>query len=137
VTTYGNLDAQSLTNWNCSGLPPGTNCDFGDMDNNSQVSLRINTTASANLRLPRFGLRQRWLCSLFFPGFLAIFFLRSKHSWHWLRLVLLVMLLSLGTVWLGCGGTGSHGTPTGTNTITVSAAAGGLHRSTTITLTIK
>jgi hypothetical protein len=62
VTTYGNLKAQTLSKWSCSGLPSASSCSFGSVNTKNQISLEINTTAAADLHWPRFQHPGALLC---------------------------------------------------------------------------
>jgi hypothetical protein len=143
ITTYGNIDAQSLTNWSCSGLPLESNCTFGPVGTDKKVSLSIATRATSDLRWPQFGYHQRLFYALLLPGFLGVVSMAGlRRTFYGLRLLALSALFGLPILWIACGGSGSGtpsnpGTPVGTSTVTVSATSGALEHSTTITLTVQ
>jgi hypothetical protein len=145
ITTSGGLQASSLTGWTCAGLPTGAACKFGTVNSNNQVSVSIDTTA-ADLRRPQFGHHEQLFYAILLPGFLGMVSMtgRRRKLRGGLRLLALIVVLSLPTLWLACGGSSSTttpsptgGTPTGNSTVTVSAASGTLQHSTSITLTVQ
>jgi hypothetical protein len=142
ITPYGNLKAQSVSNWTCTGLPSESNCSFGAVGSNDQVSLSITTTAASDLHWPQVGHHQRLFYAILLPGFLGMVSMAGhKRTLRRLRLLALLVVLGLPALWLACGGSSgtatNHGTPPGNSTVTVSATSGTLQRSTTITLAVQ
>jgi hypothetical protein len=149
INANGNLSPQSLTNWTCSGLPAESSCSLGAISAANQVGLTIKTTASADLRRPRFGKRAGLFYALLLPGFFGAVLLSDRRRLpRGFRILALLAFLGLAAIWVGCGGTtsggtgnngngGGGGTPTGSYVVTVSATSGSLKPSTTITLTVQ
>jgi hypothetical protein len=83
--------------------------------------------------------------ALLLPGLLGLVVSAGsrKRTLRGLRLLSLIAVLALSTLWMpGCGGGSSSGpsnpgTPTGTNSVTVTATAGSLSHKENITLTIQ
>ena len=142
ITPYGNLKAQSVSNWTCTGLPSGSNCSFGTVGSNDQVSLTITTTAASDLHWPVVGHHQRLFYAILLPGFLGMVSMAGqRRTLRRLRLLALLAVLGLPVLWMACGSgakTGSNpGTPTGNSTVTISATSGTMQRSTTITVAVQ
>jgi hypothetical protein len=143
VTTFGNLNAQTLTNWNCSGLPSASSCSFGSVNTKNQISLKINTTAAADLQ-PLFEHHGQLFYALLLSGFLGmVSATRRRPRFHATRVLAWIVLLCLPGLWVACGGgssvgNGGHGgTPTGSSTVTINATSGSLEHSTTIALKVQ
>ena len=145
ITTYGNLKAQSLTNWTCSGLPSESNCTFGTVNSNDEVSLSIATTAASDLRWPLFGHHQGLFYAILLPGFLGVVSTAGRRrTLRGLRRLAWIVVLGLPALWLACGGGTTSvtppptgGTPPGSSTVTVSATSGTLQHSTSFKLTVQ
>jgi len=148
INANGNLNAQSLTNWGCSGLPAGAGCTFGTVGSNDQISLSISTTAASDLHRPTFGHRQQLFYALLLPGLLGLVSTaRRRRTLTSVRLLILIAVLGIPALWLACGGSGGGhsggggggggGTPTGSSVVTVSASNGTLKPSTTIKLVVQ
>jgi hypothetical protein len=146
IATLGNLKATSVTGFACSGLPSGSACTFGAVGSNDTVSLNITTTGASALRSPLFKHHQQLFYAILLPGFLGMVSMAGRRrTWRGLRLLALIAVLGLSTLWVACGGSSNSGgntrpntgTPTGTSTVTVSAASGSLQGSTKITLTVQ
>jgi Bacterial Ig-like domain (group 3)/FG-GAP-like repeat len=144
VTTFGNLNAQTLTKWNCSGLPSASSCSFGSVNTKNQISLKINTTAAADLHRPLFQHHGQLFYALLLPGFLGmVSATRRRPRVHAKRALAWIVLLCLPGFWVACGGgssggDGGHGgTPMGSSTVTINANSGSLEHSTTITLNVQ
>ncbi len=143
IATFGGLSASSVvfTPSSCSGLPALSSCSFGTVNSSNQVAVTISTTASSDLRWPALGRRQELLYALWLPGFLGVVTMAGhRRRSRALRMLALIAVLSLTTLWLACGGSSSssskQGTPPGTSTVTVNATSGTLQGSTTFTLTV-
>ena len=141
ITTYANFNAQSLTDWSCSGLPSESNCTFGTVGSNKQISLSITTAAASDLCWPLFGHHQRLFYALLLPGFLGVVSRSGRRcTLRGLRLLALIFVFGIPTLWLACGGgstTANPGTPVGSSTVTIRATSGTLEHSTKITLTVQ
>ncbi len=120
-------------------VPPATNAS-GD------VSFHITTTApTAKLDRPM-DRGSRIFYAVLMPGLLGLFFTfgSKKRSQNAMRLLGLIAVLSVSTMWMAsCGGSGGSGstsnpgTPKGTYTITVSGASGGSTASTSFQLVVQ
>jgi hypothetical protein len=145
IATFGGLSASSVvfTPSSCSGLPALSSCSFGTVNSSNQATVTITTTASSDLRWPALGHSQELFYAMWLPGFLGV----VTMAGHWrrssaLRILALIAVLSLTTVWVACGGSSSkpppkQGTPAGTSTVTVNATSGTLKGSTTFTFTVQ
>jgi Bacterial Ig-like domain (group 3)/FG-GAP-like repeat len=140
IAAFGGLSASSVGGWSCSGLPSLSSCAFGTVNSSNQVAVTISTTASSDLRWPALGRRQELLYALWLPGFLGVVTMAGhRRRSRALRMLALVSVLSLTTLWLACGGsstTSIKGTPPESGTVTVNASSGTLKGSTTFTLTV-
>lgn len=132
----GSTTALPLT-YSCSGLPSEATCKFGSgagqtiTTSSTAVSFQVVTTAPT-ARLQRSMDRSRGVFyAVLLPGLFGIVFLfdsrtRSHGS---LRILAMLVMLSLSTLWMAsCGGTSSNkdpGTPTGSFPFTVNATTGG------------
>jgi len=109
----------------------------------TSVSFMVTTAA------PTVAAKQsstRIFYALLLPGMLGILFVipSRKRSFHAMRLLALIAVLGVSTMWLascggGSGGSTNGGTPPGTYTITVSGTTGGANpitAQTTFTLTV-
>lgn len=132
----GSTTALPLT-YTCSGLPNEATCNFSGGTGSGQtittsstaVSFTILTTAPT-ARLQRPLDRSRIFYAVLLPGLFGIVFLfDSRKRSGWLRMLAMIAVLGLSTLWMGsCGGTSSNknpGTPTGSYPIRVSATTGG------------
>jgi hypothetical protein len=144
VTTFGGLSASSVIfSTTCPGLPALSTCAFSALNSSNQVTVTITTMASSDLRWPALGHSQELFYAMWLPGFLGV----VTMAGHWrrsraLRILALIAVLSLTTVWVACGSNSSNpppkqGTPPGTSTVTVNATSGTLQGSTTFTLTVQ
>jgi hypothetical protein len=139
--TYTCSEPANLTESTCVG-PSGA------QSPTTVVSFNITTTAAtASVRRP-VDRGSRIFYAALLPGLLGIVFAfgSRKRSLRSLRMLGLIMVLGMSTMWLGsCGGSnnssqGNPGTPKGSYTITVSATSGGANAitgQTTFTLTVQ
>jgi hypothetical protein len=141
IQTSSNTTQVPLT-FTCSGLPseasgafsPGTgtnNCSGAGGISATTLTLTISTTApTTELRMP-FGRSRRMFYALLLPGLFGVV-LAAGSGGRGARLLGLIVVLGLSTMWLGsCGGssggssTSNPGTPAGTYNITIGATTGG------------
>ncbi|MFZ0760092.1 MAG: hypothetical protein WAM69_09100, partial [Candidatus Sulfotelmatobacter sp.] len=108
-------------------ISPGS----GQPTNATAVTVSLVTTApTSQVRPPRGG--SLIFYALLLPGLFGVVFVAGSRT-HGVRLLSLIVVLGLSTLWLGaCGGGGSNatgptnpGTPTEPYTVTVSATTGG------------
>lgn len=146
ITTAGSLKASSVGNFACSGLPSESTCTFGAVSNSGTVSLSIATTGASAKRSPLFGHHQQLFYAMLLPGFLGMVSVAGRRrTLRALRLLSLIVVLGLASLWVACGGSSpssttpppNTGTPAGTSTVTVSATSGTLQGKTTFTLTVQ
>ena len=142
--------------FSCSGLPQQSTCSFSPASltangPSASTTLTIQTTASARLE-HLFG-RSALFYAFLLPGFMGIVFVRrnGKRITGSMRLLGLICLLTLSTIWsTGCGtaasppsGGGSPptvGTPLGSSTVTVTATSSGaspITKQVAVTLTVQ
>ena len=133
----GSTTALPLT-YSCSGLPSEATCNFSGSGSgqsittsSTAVSFTVITTApTARLQRPMDRSRDVFYAVLL-PGLFGIVFLfdSRRRSPGSLRILAMLVMLSLSTVWVAsCGGTSSNkdpGTPTGSFPFTVNATTGG------------
>jgi hypothetical protein len=123
--------------YSCSGLPSEATCNFSPgfsqtiTTKSTAVSFTVITTApTARLQRPMDRSRSVFYAVLL-PGLFGIVFLfdSRRRSPGSLRMLAMLVMLSLSTVWMAsCGGTSSNkdpGTPTGSFPFTVNATTGG------------
>jgi subtilase family serine protease len=134
--TPPNTTTAQLVSYQCSGIPAGAQimCTFSP-DNGQSISqttltMSLATTApTAQLRSP-FGRGGRIFYALLLPGMFGIVFAGRSRT-RAARLLSLIVVLSLSTLWLGaCSGSSGSGqknagTPAGNYTVTVTATTGG------------
>lgn len=109
------------------------------------VSFAITTTAATSKMLRPFDRGQGIMYAVLLPGLLGIAFTvgSGKRSWRSLRLLGLMMVLGVSTLWLGsCGGNSTNavknqGTPKQTYTFTVTGTSGGASNTTTFKVTVQ
>jgi subtilase family serine protease len=124
--------------YTCSGLPSEATCNFSGTGSGqtittsaTAVSFTVSTTApTARLQRPMDRSRGVFYAVLL-PGLFGIVFLfdSRRRSPGSLRMLAMLVMLSLSTMWItSCGGTSSNknpGTPTGSFPFTVNATTGG------------
>jgi subtilase family serine protease len=131
VTPLGGFN-QTLTYSCTSGLPSEATCTFAVSSATSET-LTIATTAPSS-RLDKNPLQHRTglFYALLLPGFLGLVLSTRRRGSRGARVVSLIAVLALSTLWMSACGGGSSGspasnpgTPTGTSIVTVSATTGG------------
>jgi subtilase family serine protease len=136
--------SQTIT-YACTGLPSEASCTFPTAATGG--TLTIATTApSARMHKAPLGRSRGLFYALLLPGFLGLVLCAGsrKRSLRGVRLLGLIAILAIATLWMpACGGGSSKtpsnpGTPTGTSTVTVTATAGTLQpKNVAITLTVQ
>jgi subtilase family serine protease len=131
VISSSNTTALPL-NYSCSGLPTEAICTFSPSQNSvseTALTVSISTTApTSELRRP-FDRGSRIFYAMLLPGVFGIVFAAGSRG-RGARLLGLIIVLGLSTLWLGaCGGSSSSsqnnpGTPPGSYTVTVNATTG-------------
>jgi subtilase family serine protease len=143
ITPLGGF-SQTVT-YTCTGLPSEAACTFPTAATGG--TLTITTTApSARMDENPLGRSRGLFYALFVPGFLGLVVSAGsrKRTLRGLRLLSLIAVLALSTLWMPACGGGSNsgpsnpGTPAGTSTVTVTATAGSLTpKMMSITLTVQ
>jgi uncharacterized repeat protein (TIGR03803 family) len=146
--TVAGFSSNSIS-FSCGGLPSEATCSFGTPTFSGgvgTVALQIATTGSSmsSLGLPSNRNLLGQMCSLVFPGLIAIMiFLTKRGSRRRLTkmaaAIPMVLALVLGTACSGGSGSSGNsnsGTPTGNSTVTVTANAGGQSATLPITITV-
>jgi hypothetical protein len=141
ITPLGGFNA-TIT-YTCTGLPSEATCTFPTAATGG--TLTIATTApSARLDKAPLGRHRGLFYALLLPGFLGLVVSAGnrKRTLRGGRLLALIAVLAISTLWMpACGGGSTTpknpGTPTGTSTVTVTATAGSLNHTATITLTVQ
>jgi subtilase family serine protease len=140
----------SSLSYTCTGLPALSSCTFSPNPTAlTTVSLTLTTTAATAQARPPFGRRSGIFCAMLLPGFLGILLVGGtrKPSLRGARMLSLIALLAMSTLWMGAcgnssGGGGSNsnpGTPAGSSTITVTGSTTttpAITGTTTFTLTV-
>jgi subtilase family serine protease len=154
ITPVNGFSTSSLPlTFTCIGLPseatgafsPGTgNCTAGSSSiSGTTLTLAIATAAPTSSELrPPLGRGSRIFYAFLLPGVFGVVLAGASRK-RPARMLGLIVVLGLSTLWLGsCGGSssgGGVGTPAGTSTITIKATTGGaspLTGSTTIQLIV-
>ena len=135
TTSGGNSQTVLPLTYSCSGLPSLSNCTFSPTSPNQSATVTVNitTTAPTNAMARPLDRGTQILYASLAPGLFGIMFIAGarRRSLRGIRMLGLIMVLGISTMWLGsCGGsnnssTGSPGTPVGNYPITVSATTGG------------
>jgi hypothetical protein len=114
-----------------SSLPPQATCSFSpNSENKTQVTLTVLTTAPTSQLQPPLGHGSRIFYALLLPGLFGVVF-SGKLRLRGMRLLSLLVILSVSTLWLGaCGGSSNSsqknaGTPAGSYSLVVNATTGG------------
>jgi len=140
--------SQTLS-YSCSQttLPSEATCTFTAASATSETLTIATIAPSARLDKGPLGRSRGLFYALLLPGFLGLVMSAGnrKQTWRGVRLLSLVAVLALSTLWMpACGGGSSApsnpGTPTGTSSVTVTATTGGttpLAHPVTVTLTVQ
>jgi subtilase family serine protease len=117
--------------YSCVGLPSESSCKFSPSTPTRAiaVSLTVTTTApTAKLQGPM-DRASKIFYAVLFPGLFGILLTPLSRRRSSLRMLTLIAVLGLSTLWISsCGGTSSTkdpGTPTGSFPVTVNATTGG------------
>jgi subtilase family serine protease len=140
ITPLGGFSA--TVSYSCTGLPSEATCTFPTAATGG--TLTISTTApSSRMDKDPFGRHGGIFYALMLPGFVGLVVSASNRRRRFdRRLLSLIAVLALSTLWMaGCGGSSKSsnpGTPAGTSTVTVTATAGTLKPPpVSITLTVQ
>jgi subtilase family serine protease len=125
----------------CSGLPAEASCTFTANTNGASVSIST-TAASGKLHESPLRRSSETFFAMLLPGLLGLVSAGTRRRARRAgRVVGLMLVLGLLSVWLACGGGSSApkdpGTPMGNSTVTVSASAGSLQHTAQFTLTVQ
>jgi len=145
IVSSSSTTALPLTYTCASGLPSEAFCNFtpsgGTAVSVTAVTLNISTTAPTAQLHPPLERGNRMFYAMLLPGFFGILLVAggSKRS---SRLLGLIVVLGISTLWLGScggssggGGTKNPGTPAGSYPIVVNATTGALTGGTALTST--
>jgi subtilase family serine protease len=141
ITPLGGFN-QTLS-YSCSGLPSEATCTFTSASATSETLTIATMAPSARLDKGRIGRSSGIFYALLLPGLLGLVVSAGnrKRTLRGLRLLGLIAVVAVSTLWMpACGGgssTHDPGTPTGSSTVTVTAAAGSLSHPVQITLTVQ
>lgn len=133
TTTNGNSQTILPVTYTCTGYPTLSTCTIPTSPTQSTaVAVNITTTASSTGQArPLNGGSGIFYASLL-PGLFGIVFVAgSRKRLHGMRMLGLIVVLGVSTMWLAsCSGsnnssTGTQGTPVGNYTITINATTGG------------
>lgn len=135
TTSGGNTQTTLPVTYTCSGIPTLTTCTFSPTSPTqaAAVTVNITTTAPTSAQARPENGNPRIFYAALLPGLFGIMFVAGsrKRSLRGMRMLGLIMVLGVSTLWLGsCGGsnngsTGNPGTPVGSYTITINATTGG------------
>jgi subtilase family serine protease len=143
ITPLGGFSA--TVSYSCTGLPSEATCNFPTAATGGTLTIST-TAASSRLEKDRFGRRSGIFYALLLPGFLGLLISGNrKRGLRGSRLLCLIAVLALSTLWMpACGGSSkpsNPGTPAGTSTVTVTAATTTgtplLSHNVTVTLTVQ
>jgi subtilase family serine protease len=144
ITPLGAFN-QTLS-YSCGPLPSEASCAFAAVSATSETLTIATMAPSARLKRVPGGRSNGPFYALLLPGFLGLVFSGNRRrTVRGLRLLSLIAVLALSTLWMpACGGGSSTpsnpGTPTGMSSVTVTATTGGasaLTHSVTITLNVQ
>jgi subtilase family serine protease len=144
VTPLGGF-SQTLS-YSCGLLPSETTCTFAAVSATSETLTIATTAPSARLDKSPVRRSRGIFYALLLPGMLGLVVSAGnrKRRLSVVRVLSLVGVLALSTLWMSaCGGSSTPrnpGTPTGTSTVTVTATTGGataLTHNVPITLTVQ
>jgi subtilase family serine protease len=145
ITPLGGFNA--MLTYSCTGLPSEATCTFTAASATTET-LSITTTApSSRLDRSPFGRHGGIFYALLLSGVFGLLITTGnrKRGLPGARLLSLIAVLALSTLWMpACGGGSSKpsnpGTPAGTSSVTVTATTGGtsaLTHTTTVSLTVQ
>ncbi|HXM21293.1 MAG TPA: protease pro-enzyme activation domain-containing protein [Terriglobales bacterium] len=150
ITPLGGFNQTLSYSCNQTTLPSEATCTFTSASATSETLMIATMAPSARLDKGPLGRSRGIFYALLLPGFLGLVVSAGnrKRTLRGVRLLSLIAVLALSTLWMpACGGGSSSsstqsnpGTPTGTSTVTVTATTGGtgaLTHPVTITLTVK
>jgi hypothetical protein len=144
ITPLGGFN-QTIT-YTCAGLPSEATCAFAAASATAETVTITTTAPSARMDKAPLGRSRGLFYALVLPGVLGLVLSAGnrKRSLRGVRLLGLIAILAIATLWMpACGGGSSKtpsnpGTPTGTSTVTVTATAGTLQpKNVAITLTVQ
>jgi pseudomonalisin len=144
ITPLGGFNA-AIT-YTCSGLPSEATCAFATASATSETVTFATTAPSSRLDKSPLGRSRTLFYALLLPGILglAVSAGNRKRSLRGARLLGLIAILALSTLWMpACGGGSSTttpsnpGTPAGSTPVTVTATAGSLVHTLQVTLTVQ
>jgi subtilase family serine protease len=131
ITPQGGFN-QTLTYSCTSGLPSEATCTFAAVSATSETLTIATMAPSARLDKTPFGRGRGIFYALLLPGFLGLMVSAGnrKRRLRGVRLLGLIAVLALSTLWMpACGGGSSAvsnpGTPAGTSSVVVTATTGG------------
>jgi subtilase family serine protease len=146
ITPQGGF-TQTLSYSCSSGLPSEATCTFAAVSATSETLTIATMAPSARLDKGPLGRSRGFFYALVLPGMVGLVMSAGnrKRTWRGMRLLGLVAVLALSTLWMpACGGGGSTpsnpGTPTGTSNVSVTATTGGtgaITNTVTVTLTVQ
>jgi hypothetical protein len=144
ITPLGGFNA-TLT-YSCTGLPSEATCTFTAASASTETLSIATTAPSSRLDRSPFGRHGGIFYAMLLPGVFGLLITRGnrKRELRGTRLLSLIAVLALSTLWMpACGGGSSKpsnpGTPAGTSSVIVTATTGGtsaLTHTTTVTLTV-
>ncbi len=148
VTPAGGF-AQPVT-FACTGLPSEATCTFAPATvtpGASAVNTTLTITTTAAQASVQNGIRRAGMTGLLAMGSLLLLLMPGVNRVvRWSRWFVLLLALSLGGAFIGCGGSGgggggggtsNPGTPSGTTTVTVTATSGSINQTASISLTVQ
>ncbi len=144
--TIGPLGGFNATiTYTCSGLPSEATCTFAAVSATSETLTIATTAPSSRLDRSPFGRSRGFFYAMLLPGFLGLVISAGnrKRTLRGTRLLALIAVLAISTLWMpACGGGNSTapsnpGTPTGSTPVTLTATAGTLVHTAQITLTVQ
>lgn len=145
ITPLGGFNA-TLT-YSCTGLPSEATCTFTAASASTETLSIATTAPSSRLDRSPFGRHGGIFYAMLLPGVFGLLITTGnrKRGLRGARLLSLVAVLALSTLWMpACGGGSSKpsnpGTPAGTSSVIVTATTGGtsaLTHTTTVTLTVQ